>query len=553
MNHSYTKYAEIGLDSIPRILSCIDRNKYSPTYGCFHRDYWLYKTSDFPDAVRQFGMHALALVYTQKLHNNPYYKSKKILEWAISGLLFWSKIQHNDGSFDEFYPNERGWVGPTAFTTYTSIETFILLRNKIPQEQQSIILKSIIKAANFIAKGDKEGDHLANHHAMACLALWKAYKLTKIKNLKIAYNNALNVFKTYHDYEEGWSKEYDGIDPGYLSATISFLGKIYLDNKSKEILKIVEKSIEMCSYFIYPNGFYAGSLGSRNTMHFYSHGFEIFKNNVPLANSISKFMLNCISQAKLVPPSIMSDRYLFYRVPELLLSYIDSNGISKFEAKLPFEYNSYFKFFPNSKIWIKCTKNHYMIANLAKGGVVKVFCKKSNKLIINDCGIIGQLSSKKIVTSQWIDEDYLIKTANEYFCVKGKMNFVPSNKYFNILKLIIFRLTLFFIGWTPLTHKLKGWIRKILMVGNRRTDVSFSKELIVNKHKLTIITKIFNVNKNKFISMSIGDEFFVRYVPQSRFFQSQELYIDCHTLGKNDLIKLNSTNTFTLRKSITLI
>ena len=55
---------------------------------------------------------------------------------------------------------------------------------------------------------------------MACLALWKAYKLKKIKNLKIAYNNALNVFKTYHDYEEGWSKEYDGIDPGYLSATI---------------------------------------------------------------------------------------------------------------------------------------------------------------------------------------------------------------------------------------------------------------------------------------------------------------------------------------------
>ena len=59
-------------------------------------------------------------------------------------------------------------------------------------------------------------------------------------------------------------------------------------------------------------------------------------------------------------------------------------------------------------------KDHYMIANLAKGGVVKVFCKKSNKLIINDCGIIGQLSSK-IITSQWIDDNYLIKP-NEYLC-----------------------------------------------------------------------------------------------------------------------------------------
>ena len=46
-------------------------------------------------------------------------------------------------------------------------------------------------------------------------------------------DNALNLFKTYHDFEEGWSKEYDGVDPGYLSATISFLGKIYQENNCR--------------------------------------------------------------------------------------------------------------------------------------------------------------------------------------------------------------------------------------------------------------------------------------------------------------------------------
>ena len=56
-------YIEKALSQIPRILGSMDRNKFSPTYGCCHRDYWLYKTSDFPDAVRQFGIHALALVY----------------------------------------------------------------------------------------------------------------------------------------------------------------------------------------------------------------------------------------------------------------------------------------------------------------------------------------------------------------------------------------------------------------------------------------------------------------------------------------------------------
>lgn len=53
-------YAKLALDQIPRLLGNLDRNSFSPTYGCFHRDYWLYKTSDFPDSVRQFAVQALA-------------------------------------------------------------------------------------------------------------------------------------------------------------------------------------------------------------------------------------------------------------------------------------------------------------------------------------------------------------------------------------------------------------------------------------------------------------------------------------------------------------
>ena len=118
-------------------------------------------------------------------------------------------------------------------------------------------------------------------------------------------------FLNYHNPKEGWSTEYDGIDPGYLSATISFLGKIYQDNKDKEIFEVCKKSIETCSYFVYPNGFYAGSIGSRNTLHFYTHGFEIFSKEIPIASSIKMKMLQALSQDKLVPPEIMSDRYLF--------------------------------------------------------------------------------------------------------------------------------------------------------------------------------------------------------------------------------------------------
>ena len=88
MNNRDT-YAKCALDQIPRLLGNMDRNAFSPTYGCFHRDYWLDKTSDFPDAVRQFGVQALALVYLNKIPNNIYCGETKILEWAIAAMDYW--------------------------------------------------------------------------------------------------------------------------------------------------------------------------------------------------------------------------------------------------------------------------------------------------------------------------------------------------------------------------------------------------------------------------------------------------------------------------------
>ena len=124
---------------------------------------------------------------------------------------------------------------------------------------------------------------------MACLALWKSYRTLEDEYLKKSYDKAFEVFLTYHHSDEGWSREYDGVDPGYLSATVSFFGKVYKDSKDSKLLNILKQSVEFSSYFVYPNGFYAGSMGSRNTLHFYPHGFEILGSELPLANSVAPY------------------------------------------------------------------------------------------------------------------------------------------------------------------------------------------------------------------------------------------------------------------------
>ncbi len=539
-------YSQSALDQIPRILGNLDRNPFSPSYGCFHRDYWLDKTSDFPDAVRQFGAHALALVYANEMPNNIYYKNPKILDWTIASLNFWCSIQHKDGSFDEFYPNERGWVGPTAFTTYAVIGAYEEIKDFISQDDSQRLKESVKKAAYFIAKGDKEEDHLANHHAMACLALWKAYNFLDDENLYNAYKDALKVFLEYHFTDEGWSREYDGIDPGYLSATVSFLGKIYKDNRDIEIKKICEASIDTCSFFSYPNGFYAGSTGSRNTLHFYSHGFEIFGKESSMALSVAEKMLVALGEGKLVPPSIMSDRYLFYRVPEYLQSYLDYSERSPSLVKLPYEEIELFKYFEKAKILAKSTKNRYLLINAAKGGVTKVFDKNDNSLVLNDCGVIGQLENGKIISSQWVDETYEIEKSTSHLKVSGRFNLVPSNKYFTVPKQIIFRSFLFFINIYPsLSHYLKGWIRKILMLGTRPVDIWFERTISFQDENVKIEDKIKNLSKTPIFKLSVGDEFFVRYVPQSRYFQSQELSTFGKEISQNKLAELNESNEWT--------
>lgn len=541
-------YAQKALDQVPRLLSNQDRNPFSPTYGCFHRDYWLDKTSDFPDAVRQFAVHALALVYTQDFPGSIYQGQPKIRDWAIAGLDYWARMQHADGSFDEFYPYERGWVGPTAFTTFTSIEALRLLQPEMPADVVQRVRAAIRRAASFIAAGESEEDHLANHHAMACLAVWKAYELLGDAPLKAGY---WRLWKGFLDYlrPEGWAREYDGVDPGYLSATVSFLAKIYQTNPDPAILEVMQQAVEFSSYFVYPNGFYAGSMGSRNTLHFYAHGYEVIGDTIPLSAAIAEKMLAALAEDKLVPPGIISDRYVVYRVPEFLQAYLDYTPRPATLPPLPYEQEPFTRYFPGARVFVQTSPRHYVVANLAKGGVVKVFDRQDGCLLLNDCGLIGRLESGQVVTSQWVDPAYTCQADENGWTVEGYLNAVPSHKLFNPLKNILFRGALVGMGWYPaFSHALKGAIRKTLMLGRRPVPLHFRRSFRADEQGLHLTDELRHTGEVRVQSLSVGDEFFVRYVPQSRYFQSQELDVQGYMVAAQDVQALNAGSTLTIRQ-----
>jgi hypothetical protein len=292
-------------------------------------------------------------------------------------------------------------------------------------------------------------------------------------------------------------------------------------------------------------------MGSRNTLHFYPHGFEILADKIPLAGAVAEKMLVALNEDKLVPPEIISDRYVFYRVPEFLQSYLDYMPRSENLSELPYEKKELDHYFPESRIFVRKTDDKYVIANLAKGGVVKIFNTKSGELLYNDCGIIGELDDGSVVTSQWIDPTYKCKSNELGWSVSGQLNKIPSNKLFTPFKNIIFRSVLLILGWSSLfSHFLKGRIRKTLILGQRKIPASFKRQLTIKDNEISLVDEL-EINGNiKFKKISFGDEFFVRYVPQSRYFQSQELKIEGIHLNSQNLSKFNQSKLYKRQNNI---
>ena len=216
-------YIDFCLKHAPRVLSSLDRNFLSNTAGCADWRWWHDKVIDIPSGHDQEMIYFLALLYVTEYSKNPYYKNETILGYIRSGIKFWSNMTGKKGYLDEFYPNERGWAGPTGFLLYTMIDSYRMLKEEIPNKLQEKFLRTCHQAARYLVKYDELGV-LANHHAMAILAIRKAYEALNEKDLLDGFKRKWAEFLKYH-YQEGWSLEYDGVDPGYLSATVSFFRK----------------------------------------------------------------------------------------------------------------------------------------------------------------------------------------------------------------------------------------------------------------------------------------------------------------------------------------
>ena len=491
---------ELSIKEISRVLSLLDKNRLSPTYGSFDRNFWQYKIIDFPSGMAQCLTLSLALVYSNPYNkNNQYYQNPLIREYIIAGIRYLEKCSHKDGSCDEFYPYERA-LGAMSFSLYAVAESYKLLG----LDDKSILDMLTLKA-DWIIKNVK-ADGIANHMLGAALAVAKVGEVTKNTNY---YKNAKTLveYATSTWVDEGWFYEYDGCDPGYSTFSIDFMSKYYEITKDKTVLPYIEKSINFISTIIATDGSIGGPIGSRNTWHFYLYGFEYMSKEFPIAKSIVQAGIKNFKAQEF--EYMNDDRYFFYYVNNNLqtLNIYQKPGSIQ-------ELKDIATYYPKAGFYIKRSKGNCLIISLKKGGVIQLY--KDNKLIFIDAGFIGKLGGK-VVSTQIIDS-VKIKVEENKISIVG--NFHKINyEYMNTYKLLVFRIVLSIIGrFWGIGHYIKKYLVKRLITRKNKSKIRYLKEISIQNYSLNINTTILLPKDNKNLSaLFTGTNFNCIQVPTSKY------------------------------------
>ena len=506
-------FANLAVSYIPHMAGLIDRNPYSRTYGCFDREYWHYRTRDFACGMSQEFVLPFALVYARPYPGNIWHGQERMRELAVAGLHFAHRSSHKDGTCDDYYPWERA-MGALAFSTYAATEAY-----------QVLALNDNELLSFFRLRGDhllrhNESGRLSNHQALSGLTLFNIYLLCGDERFRRGAEDRVALALSWQHPLEGWFQEYEGADPGYQTCTIDFLAKYWKKSGNDEVLEPLRKAVHFCTLFLHPDGSYGGEYGSRNTYHYYPHGFELLAADIPLAAQINDAWLEGAAKGKRYYND--DDRMIGHLAYNWLQAWDDFSSdrpATSLHARADF-----IKWMPDAGLAAIKSHGHYLVAGMKKGGVFKYY--NDQQCLISDTGLIGELSDGRVIVSHLQDEKHVVEAIPEQglLNVKGVMS-VRSGKLATPFRQILFRILNMSLGrFFP--NVLRALLQRLLITGKKRTDLHFERTIECGKGLLRVTDHI--PTGASFTRLSIGSDATSIYVAASNVYQ--ESTISCSWL-----------------------
>ncbi len=433
-NDTRNLYAAEGLRYVPQVLTMLDQNPLSATYGCGDRQYWLYKSIDFPCGMYGEFALPLALVYAHPFPGNQYYGKSKIKDLSLAVIRNQALTAHADGSNDDFYPFERA-MGSTAFTLYAMAEAAYLLG-----VNDDDILTFFSRRAHWLANHEEAG-RLSNHHALSALGLATVCRLTREEALGKASVRIRDRVLSWQT-EEGWFPEYEGFDPGYDTFTISFLAYMRRISGDDTLTAPLAKAVSLAAELVGPDGSYGGEIGNRNSYHFLPHGFELLATEMGQARYVADLFLNAVKNGC---RSYLDENRTFchyqYNYLQSWLDYADREQCPEWTP------TDGVRHYPHAGLLSVHRKKTHAVVSIRKGGVVKA--STENGPMASDTGLVvvdGAGRSYAPATDRVIDSKISREDGDTIVEVTTPFDKIPNTMMPSVLMLIILRLLNFTVG-----------------------------------------------------------------------------------------------------------
>ena len=495
------------LAEIPKLLTLQDRNPHSPTYGCFDRAFWQYRTIDFPSGMAQEFVWPVALAWSLESPDNPYGGHPALRGWVAAGIRYAARSGHPDGSCDDYFPFEKA-VGAAAFSLLACLESDTLIGLN-----DEGVLAFYRRRAQWL-DGSEESGRLSNHQALIVLALlrlaartgepaWRAQALRRLERL-LGWQSA-----------EGWFPEYEGCDPGYLTLTVSLLAEVYRIEPSPDLRRGLERAAALMVEFLHPDGTYGGEYGSRDTLNYFPHGFERTGEWLPDALRANDGFLAGLAAGR--QPSYADDHIVGHHAWNYLLAWRDFQP----RRPAPVPRPAGRRWLREAGILIDRSGRDELYLGLRKGGSFKLF--RDGELLRSDIGVslrVRNGTRRRTAVTHMVD-DYDIAVDDGRIRVAGTMGWAMQSGM-TTPRLLALRVVML-LGGRFHPDLVRRLLQRLLITHKKAAPFGFSRTLRRVGEHWQLTDEITGGDWAAVVDAGIGGDQTSIYVVMSRVFQPSQL------------------------------
>jgi hypothetical protein len=489
----------------PRLMSQIDRDPGSPTYGSSDRSFFMYRLHDFDTGVVQQTGLTLAALCGLASHVDftecRYLSAEKVGYWsnlahAINKRT--SRLLEKRGYLDEYFPGESSYPG-TVFAVYATLKSALMLGQQDIVESHGLAL-----AAHVLANRSPSVASNQDIAAAAFLALYA--KTTNDRSLDATVKRLVAGKNGKDDFFE-----YGGFDVGYGTVTLAYLAAMHAD-ETCDVASPMASLASVLADFITPSGGMGGEFASRSTTYFLPFGLAVAGSLLPEKTERFATLDVKANFEKL------DDRYLMhYCLPSLARTalHLAENGNPEFHSQI------------DSGNWQRIDLQDAGIFGLRRAGATLyiglnkggAFQYENEERIFIDTGYRVNSGGGTYATSV-ISENVQWKVADEENSITVTVE-APFERYRLLVasptKTIILRLMRFFGPSLNAFFK-----RKMITQTDRAKGINLTRKISIDlvSNRMTIEDSVSGLKQGD--ELLVSPPWSLRTVPSARFFQIGE-------------------------------